>query len=225
MRERLLHRGGWLFGGALLAILVAQVGAAAPDPALQGRLLERSDGALFVYKDGAKYSVQPADLGDDAINAIPDGSPAQLDRLFGPVPPVVVPVGKRLEVQSSPQSLKSLLGKVEVSLDSVEPTGAATMTWHVSLWNHNADSLQVLITRFDIANSATPYLVAPDGRRYPVQADAPATVYPEERKTVDLQFAASPQPGSRYQFYLKTAVAPGILVPELVLWSPVDVSL
>jgi hypothetical protein len=39
---------------------------------LQGKLLQRSDGALFIYKDGLKYPVVIADIGDDAINAVPD---------------------------------------------------------------------------------------------------------------------------------------------------------
>jgi hypothetical protein len=54
------------------------------DPTLQGRVLIRSDGTLYVYKDGLKYAVVPADVGDDTIDALPqaDAPVAQLDQLF-----------------------------------------------------------------------------------------------------------------------------------------------
>jgi hypothetical protein len=61
--------------------------AADLDTALQGRLLQRSDGVAFVYKDGAKYAVQSADLSDDEIDAIPNGSPPTLDALFAATTP------------------------------------------------------------------------------------------------------------------------------------------
>ena len=59
------------------------------DPDLQNRILQRSDGALFIYRDGLKYPVQQADVDDDFINSLPDGDPpvAQLDQLFGPPSP------------------------------------------------------------------------------------------------------------------------------------------
>jgi hypothetical protein len=52
-----------LAGGALAQATI--------DPALQGRLLRKSDGSLFVYKDGVRYPVTPADLSDQQIDAIP----------------------------------------------------------------------------------------------------------------------------------------------------------
>jgi hypothetical protein len=45
--------------------------AADLDTALQGRLLERSDGVTFVYKDGFKYAVQSADLSATQVRAVP----------------------------------------------------------------------------------------------------------------------------------------------------------
>lgn len=56
------------------------------DFTLQGRVLIRSDGSLYVYKDGWKYPIEPADVSDDVIDAIPvaDVSVAQLDELFAP---------------------------------------------------------------------------------------------------------------------------------------------
>lgn len=68
------------------------------DPTLQARILQRSDGALFVYKNGFKFPVQVADADDDTIDAVPDGdtSVAQLDQLFAsppnPAPDVAGPV-------------------------------------------------------------------------------------------------------------------------------------
>jgi hypothetical protein len=58
----------------LLAALVVVGGALAQatiDPALQGRVLRKSDGTLFVYKDGVRYPVVPAELTDEQIDAIP----------------------------------------------------------------------------------------------------------------------------------------------------------
>jgi hypothetical protein len=72
--------------GAALIIVVGTVivWGQDVDSTLQGRLLVRSDGTLYVYKDGLKYAVQPADIGDDVIDAIPtaDAPVAQLDQLF-----------------------------------------------------------------------------------------------------------------------------------------------
>ena len=52
------------------------------DWTLQGRVLVRSDGTVYVYKDGLKYAVQPADVGDDVIDSIPtaDAPVAQIDQ-------------------------------------------------------------------------------------------------------------------------------------------------
>src|SRR5690349_14476711 len=61
----------------------------AVDDGLQGRILQRSDGALYIYKDGYKYPVVLADIGDDAINALPDGDSAVggVAQLFPPPTP------------------------------------------------------------------------------------------------------------------------------------------
>jgi hypothetical protein len=85
-----------LFGSALLAGSITRA-----DDALQGRLLQRSDGAQFIYKDGFKYAIQSVALSDDLINAIPDGAPGSLDQLFAQVPPPqtgLVPVGSGVSV-------------------------------------------------------------------------------------------------------------------------------
>src|SRR5712692_2100507 len=53
------------------------------DPVLQGRLVQRSDGALYVVKDGFKYAVNVADVGDDDINVLPDAPGVdRVDQLF-----------------------------------------------------------------------------------------------------------------------------------------------
>jgi hypothetical protein len=63
--------------GAVAALVVASGGlvlaqTAATDPALQGRLLRRSDGTVYVFKDGLRYRVVPAELSDSQIDAIPE---------------------------------------------------------------------------------------------------------------------------------------------------------
>jgi hypothetical protein len=59
--------------GLLAALVVAGVALAQAtiDPALQGRVLRKSDGTLYVYKDGVRYPVVPAELTDEQIDAIP----------------------------------------------------------------------------------------------------------------------------------------------------------
>jgi hypothetical protein len=49
--------------------LVAAQGVAL---SLQGRLLQRSDGTIYIYREGMKALVHPAELSDEEINAIPD---------------------------------------------------------------------------------------------------------------------------------------------------------
>jgi hypothetical protein len=70
MRPTIAHG---LAMGLLTALVVAGVALAQTtlDPTLQGRLLRKSDGTLYVYKDGARYPVVPADLTDQQIDAIP----------------------------------------------------------------------------------------------------------------------------------------------------------
>ena len=94
-RERSIS---WWAAGLVVLILpgfasvMAQVTV---DPVLQGRVMQRSDGAVFVYKDGYKFPVQLADVDDEVINAVPDGETpiAQLDQLFGsPLPPDAPPI-------------------------------------------------------------------------------------------------------------------------------------
>src|SRR5438045_1281111 len=83
-------RLGWIVAAAAIALNgSALVIAQQSDPAFQGRILQRSDGTLYVVKDGAKYWVMPADVTDDQIAAIPEAGPAveRIDRFFGPPPP------------------------------------------------------------------------------------------------------------------------------------------
>jgi len=74
---------GWLLAGLLLTQNAA-AGHAAPastDP-LEGRLLEHSGGDFFVYHDGVKFTVQPANTGDQIIDAIPTASETQWSGFF-----------------------------------------------------------------------------------------------------------------------------------------------
>jgi hypothetical protein len=81
------HCIGAVVGLALVVVRAGGVSGQEVDPTLQGRILLSSDGTLYIYKDGVKYLVQPADLGDGVIDAIPESDTpvAQLDQLFGAV--------------------------------------------------------------------------------------------------------------------------------------------
>ncbi len=76
---------GSVIGLALLVVGTRMVSGQDVNSTLQGRILFRSDGTLYVYKDGLKYRLEPADVGDDVIDAVPDADTpvAQLDQLFG----------------------------------------------------------------------------------------------------------------------------------------------
>src|SRR5438105_11325229 len=65
-----------LLGGAIALALLgggAVLAQSTGDAALQGRVLRRTDGALFIYRDGLRYGIVPAELSDAQVNVIPDG--------------------------------------------------------------------------------------------------------------------------------------------------------
>ncbi len=81
------HWIGWLLAG-LLVLQNTAIGLAAPDGAnpLDGRLLQDSKGASYVYHTGVKFTLELAELGDQVIEAIPAASPTQWAALFGGAP-------------------------------------------------------------------------------------------------------------------------------------------
>ncbi|HLH25983.1 MAG TPA: hypothetical protein VK066_25990 [Chloroflexota bacterium] len=100
-----------LGGGAVLA---QSTGAAA----LQGRVLRRSDGALFVYRDGLRYGIVPAELTDAQIDAIPDAGVLveRLDNFFA------------LALGPSPASPTPTPTAPAPTVGVVSPTGASPST-------------------------------------------------------------------------------------------------
>ncbi len=88
----------WELVGASVALVLALAGTRPGygqevDPGLHGRLLQRSDGTLYVYKDGWKYRVEVAEADDELIDSVPEMevSVAQLDQLFLIVAPQPLP--------------------------------------------------------------------------------------------------------------------------------------
>jgi hypothetical protein len=77
---------GWVFAGLLL--LNASVGAAvaAREDPLEGRVLEHSNGTLYLYHAGLNFTVVPADVADPLIDAIPTASFEQWQSAFGSTP-------------------------------------------------------------------------------------------------------------------------------------------
>jgi len=74
---------GWLLASLLFAQNAAagQAAPASTNP-LEGRLLEHTNGNFFVYHDGVKFTVQPANTGDQVIDAIPTASEIQWITFF-----------------------------------------------------------------------------------------------------------------------------------------------
>lgn len=79
MRHRPRHHS-LLLSVLVISVTLSSVATAQQvDPALQGRLLQQSDGSLYVYSDGVRHPIQPTALSDDDIGTIPLGAP--IDRL------------------------------------------------------------------------------------------------------------------------------------------------
>jgi len=76
---------GWLVAG-LLVLQNAAAGFAAPAATnpLEGHLLQHSNGTWYVYHAGLKFTVQPADVGDQLIDVIPLASSTQWETFLGP---------------------------------------------------------------------------------------------------------------------------------------------
>jgi hypothetical protein len=73
---------GWALAGLLL-LYNASIGLAASGPnPLEGRLLQESNGAFYLYHNGFKFLIAPADVGDGVIDAIPTATPDQWNTLF-----------------------------------------------------------------------------------------------------------------------------------------------
>jgi hypothetical protein len=147
---------------ALLAAIVvasAALAQATVDPALQGRVLRKSDGTLYVYKDGARYPIVPAELTDQQIDAIPQvglqvvrvndlfagvGAPdsaglAASSASAGPPPPVVAPgsgplAGTLASLVGQTASVCDLLGNpLNVQVERAEQILGTDQRTHVLL--------------------------------------------------------------------------------------------
>jgi hypothetical protein len=83
---------GWLLA-ALLVLHNAGSGFAAPaaNP-LEGRLLQHTTGAVYLYHQGRKFQLEEADVGDAVIDAIPTASVEQWQNLFSSLG-TLVPIG------------------------------------------------------------------------------------------------------------------------------------
>jgi hypothetical protein len=86
----------WVTSASLAASgLTLAAAQPATDPALQARILQRSDGSLYVYRDGYRYWLQAAPLNDDEIDAILEADTGaaveRLDEFFFPPPPLRAP--------------------------------------------------------------------------------------------------------------------------------------
>jgi len=73
---------GWLLAALLLLQNAAAVGAAPAANPLEGRVLQQSDGTLYLYHDGVKFLLPLADVGDGVIAAIPTATTDQWNAMF-----------------------------------------------------------------------------------------------------------------------------------------------
>jgi hypothetical protein len=76
----------------ILTMLTTVAAAEAGDPSLQGRVFQRTDGSIYVYKDGSRFAIELAPLSGDDIDAIPLSGPVdRVDSLFVQATPSTAP--------------------------------------------------------------------------------------------------------------------------------------
>src|SRR5581483_8247448 len=67
---------------AIASTVLLQIGATAVaaqegQDGLEGRIVIRSDGAVYLIEGGKRYFIQPASVPDDQLGAIPEGAPGR----------------------------------------------------------------------------------------------------------------------------------------------------
>jgi hypothetical protein len=72
---------GWLLSAVLLLNSAVALAAPAPNP-LEGRLLQQSNGTMYLYHEGIKFLLPLADVGDGVIDAIPTATADQWKAIF-----------------------------------------------------------------------------------------------------------------------------------------------
>jgi len=78
---------GWLVAGLLLVQnATPALGAPGPSNALEGKLLQHTTGAFYLYHAGHRFGVQVAGLGDAVIEAIPVANVDEWNALFNAAP-------------------------------------------------------------------------------------------------------------------------------------------
>jgi hypothetical protein len=168
---------GWVTAGALLALVGSSAFAASTTPALQGAILQKSDGSLYLFHDGTKWPVSPQAMDDGQIDAIADASS---------VSQVGQPFSLKIANNSSGAYSSSVpyLLHTDVQLVSVERLSQTQVLAHFAVTNHNPD-------RIGFGFDGT-YLLGPDGTKSlgkVIDQSAINSKYDvEERRIVDILF-------------------------------------
>jgi uncharacterized cupredoxin-like copper-binding protein len=135
-------------GLLLIAALPADAqGVAAPSgqspAALQNQLITRSDGALFLVRDGTRHLVTPASLSDEDVAAIPEGVP--YENGFVPADAIAALIGSAAP-PSGPPVLAPLISA---------PTGANASAAPPATSSAGASSVHVRLDEWSIAPDST----------------------------------------------------------------------
>jgi hypothetical protein len=149
-----------LYAAAGLALLVAgpvaaQTGIGSdgqPPAGLQNQIVVKSDGTIYLVRDGTKHQVTPATAGDDAIGAIPDGDPYTSGLV--PADTATASTGDTSPPSSGPQSAlaPSLFTTGSASGSSgTSSTGSSTSTGPAAL----PSSVHVDLNEWSITPDAT----------------------------------------------------------------------
>jgi hypothetical protein len=164
MQRQLARRGRLIATVVLLSAFLGSTWATAQqsDPGLQGRILQRSDGSVYLYKDGLKYPIQLIAMSDEDLDAVPDGGGiSRLDEFFT-APAQPTPAEQPESASPTPMPAPgTILYQANWSSD-LSAWSAASQSWKSSagmLLNDGTDRSQI----------TAPYVVAsPD---YAVEAE------------------------------------------------------
>ena len=151
---------------ALGALLLTTTGAARADnpPASNdNQLVIRSDGYLYLVKDGVRHLVVPISLSDDDINAMPEKEPyldglAPMSTTAGsPVP--LASVAEAAAPTPTP-SISGSAGPVNVTLNeySIDPSVPVAKPGQVTfnIENHGKARHELIVFRSDLDTAALP---------------------------------------------------------------------
>jgi hypothetical protein len=180
---------GLVLGGLLAAAVVASTSLAQSAP---GRLVQSSDGTLYVLKDGARFAVVGEPIDDEELGAFADGGTIGAAELL----PAAVAAAPAVPVVTNVAPPADAPGGAKPSANSPPPpTEAASPRFMSVLGNAPGKMATVSVQAPPGASCAISYLTPARGRATAAGLDQ-QTVGPTGVVTWSFLIGASTQPGT-----------------------------